>query len=41
MDVAVTSDSAEKRGFLARAISSILNKHANRVFSAFVSDQNF
>jgi len=31
MDVAVTSESAEKRGSLARAVSSILNKHANGV----------
>jgi hypothetical protein len=39
MDVAVTSESAEKRGSLARAISSILNKHANGVSSAFVCGQ--
>jgi hypothetical protein len=29
MDVAAASESAEKRPSLARAISSILNKHAN------------
>jgi hypothetical protein len=41
MDVAVTGESAEKRGCLARAISSILNKHANGVPSAFVCSQIF
>ena len=39
MEAAVTSENAEKRGSLARAISSILNKHTNGVSLAFVWGQ--